>query len=151
MQTTVLVSSSSQQTHDLAKKIGRQLRGSEVIRLIGDLGAGKTAFVKGLAEGIASKDRVSSPTFTVSNVYQGDPLTIHHYDFYRITDLAIMQQELAEVLEDKQNVVVVEWGDGVTDVLPTEHLIIRFKVTSGEGRELNISLPESYNYIKDIS
>src|SRR5688572_15811906 len=82
-------------TENFAETIGSQLKGGEIIELIGDVGAGKTTFARGLARGVGSTDRVTSPTFTVSNVYESGRIILKHYDFYRLNDLAIIKNELA--------------------------------------------------------
>ena len=79
----------------LAEKIGRRVKGGETIELVSDLGGGKTAFVSGLAKGMGSRDSVSSPSFTLSNVYQADNISLHHFDFYRLSDPGILRDELA--------------------------------------------------------
>src|SRR6185295_7699766 len=113
-------STSLEDTLDLAARIGQNLKGGEVIELISDLGGGKTAFVKGLVSGMGSKDRVSSPSFTLSNQYSGNGLLLHHFDFYRLEEPGIMKQELAEILEDSNSVVAIEWAVVIEDVLPVE-------------------------------
>lgn len=128
-------------------KMGRRLRGGEAIELIGDLGAGKTAFVRGLAEGMGSKDSVRSPSFTISNRYRSGKLTMHHFDFHRLDDPGILRRELAEILSDPQAVAVVEWGDAVRNVLPHEHLTIRIAATGDESRDIRFSYPDSLGYL----
>lgn len=141
-------SSSSEKTEQLGRDIGARLRGGEVIELASDLGGGKTTFVRGLAAGMGSNDAVSSPSFTISQIYQTDDLTLHHYDFYRLPDAGLMQQELAEVLEDPQAVVVVEWAAVVENVLPAERVAVTIKALSDNDREFVIELPKSLAYLK---
>lgn len=128
-------------------KIGRKLRGGEAIELSGDLGAGKTAFMRGLAEGAGSKDDVRSPSFTLSNVYRAGKLDIHHFDFYRLEDPGIMRRELAETLEDPTAVVAVEWAAAVKSVLPGRRLTIRISATGDDGRRFELSYPPSLSYL----
>ena len=78
------------------EEIGRQISEGMVLELIGDVGAGKTTFTKGLAKGLGISETVQSPTFTISRVYEGEKLTLSHYDFYRLNDYGIMEMELAE-------------------------------------------------------
>jgi tRNA threonylcarbamoyladenosine biosynthesis protein TsaE len=141
-------SSSSASTEQLGHNIGTRLRGGEVIELASDLGGGKTTFVRGLAAGMGSDDAVSSPSFTISQVYQAGNLTLHHYDFYRLPDAGLMQQELAEVLEDPQAVVVVEWAGVVENVLPAERISVVIKPTGENAREFSVSLPQQFAYLK---
>ncbi|HEX5744437.1 MAG TPA: tRNA (adenosine(37)-N6)-threonylcarbamoyltransferase complex ATPase subunit type 1 TsaE [Candidatus Saccharimonadales bacterium] len=128
-------------------KIGHKLRGGEAIELIGDLGAGKTAFVRGLAKGMGSDDTVRSPSFTISNRYRSGKLTMHHFDFHRLDGPGIIKRELAEILSDPRAVAVVEWGDAVRDVLPRKHLAIRITATGDESRDFEFSYPDSLGYL----
>jgi len=109
--------------------LGSRLQGGEVIELRSDLGGGKTTFVKGLAKGAGSKDNVVSPTFTLNRIYQAGRLQIHHFDFYRLNDAGILADQLAESLNDANNVVVVEWADVVTDVLPDSWISVELIAT----------------------
>lgn len=145
---TLQISATSlEQSLALAEVLGSACRGGEVIELISDLGGGKTTFVKGLARGIHSTDVVSSPSFTLSNVYAGTQLTIQHFDFYRLHEAGIMREELAEVMQDKTVITVVEWGDIVAEVLPAERLTIRILNTGESSRQFRFSAPESLKYL----
>jgi len=145
--TLQLASTSSDATEQLAEKLGRKLKGGEVIELISDLGGGKTTFTRGLGKGIDSPDRVVSPTFTVSKLYKGKKLEIHHFDFYRLADAGLMEHELHDIMGDPEVVVVVEWGDVVAHVLPDERLTIHLKSTGDESRQLVVTYPASLHYL----
>lgn len=135
----------------LAEQLGRRLKGGEVIELVSDLGGGKTTFVRGLVRGIGSDDQVSSPTFTLSNVYTGQKLTMHHFDFYRLAKAGIMREELAEVLNDPEVVTIIEWADIVHEVLPTERLTIHITATGETSRHYDITAGQSLQYlVKDL-
>jgi tRNA threonylcarbamoyladenosine biosynthesis protein TsaE len=131
----------------LGEKIGKRLRGGEVIELVSDLGGGKTSFVKGIAKGAGSEDIASSPSFTISNQYQAGELTLHHFDFYRLHDAGILKDEIADLLHDQRAVIIIEWGEIVRDVLPEERLRITFKNTGESSRTLNISCPPALRYL----
>ena len=131
----------------LAASIGSQLRGGEVIELTSDLGGGKTAFVRGLAQGMGSDDKVASPSFTISREYKARDLTLHHFDFYRLSSPGVVGRELAEMLEDPKAVVAVEWANIVEDVLPADKLSIRINTTGELSREFVISYPEKLAYL----
>ena len=146
-QTWQTASTSLDATLALAGRIGSRLRGGEIIELVSDLGGGKTAFVRGLAAGMGSRDPVRSPSFTLSHQYKAGKLTLHHFDFYRLAEPGIMSRELAEVLEDPEVVVAVEWGGIVEDVLPDERLTINIKVTGEDQRAIEFSYPENLNYL----
>lgn len=128
-------------------KMGRKLRGGESIELIGDLGAGKTAFVRGLAKGMGSSDPVRSPSFTVSNQYRAGKLTMHHFDFHRLDAPGIIKRELAEILENPQAAIAVEWGGTVKDVLPHERMVIRITATGENSRQFEFSYPDNLSYL----
>lgn len=125
--------------------LGSRLRGGEVIELRSDIGGGKTTFARGLAKGAGSKDRVSSPTFTLSRIYKTQNFEIHHFDFYRLEDPGILADQLAEAVSD-DNVVIVEWADIVKDVLPERRISIEFKPTaaSPDERQITFFYPENY-------
>jgi tRNA threonylcarbamoyladenosine biosynthesis protein TsaE len=145
-------SNSSENTEQLAEKIGRALRGGEVIELISDLGGGKTTFVRGLARGAGSTDKVTSPTFTVSKVYGVGTFHIHHFDFYRLQEAGIMADELAEIIQDGIDVIVVEWGDVVQHVLPETRLTIRIRQTPEGTRDITLDAAPALDYlIKAVS
>lgn len=110
---------------ELAEQIGRQLVGGEVIELIGDVGAGKTTFTKGLAKGLDINETIQSPTFTISREYDArDGLRLSHYDFYRLQDAGIMADELHETVTDPRSITVVEWAEVVDDVLPKKRITV---------------------------
>ena len=134
-------------TEDFARGFGAALRGGEVIELIGDVGAGKTTFVRGMAAGMGSGDKVTSPTFTVSQVYEAGDKELHHYDFYRISDYEIIRQELKEVLESTASIIVMEWAQELAESLGDGHVRIQFIVTGEDSRKLVMTLPRKYNYL----
>jgi tRNA threonylcarbamoyladenosine biosynthesis protein TsaE len=112
------------------------------------LGGGKTTFVRGLARGIGSKDRVASPTFTISRVYQAaDDKQLHHFDFYRLNEAGIIAAELAEVVDDPDNVTVIEWGEIVHNVLPAKRLTIEITRTGDDTRTISVNYPDSLEYL----
>jgi len=127
--------------------IGLQLQGGEVIDLIGDLGCGKTTFVRGLAKGLGSSAMVSSPTFKINNVYAGSKLRLQHFDFYRLAEPGILTSELAEILLEPDIVVVIEWSDIVRTQLPKKQLAITFTQTADKVRRLDFLYPKSLSYL----
>ena len=124
------------------------MRGGETIELVSDLGGGKTTFVRGLARGMGSADRVASPTFTISKIYDlPEQKQIHHFDFYRLAEPGIIADELAEVLEDPSATVVVEWADIVHDVLPQERLSVYIRQNPAGVREITFRYPETLSWL----
>ncbi len=129
---------STEEMIEFGREIGSNLEGGSVLELIGDVGAGKTTFTKGLALGLGVFETVQSPTFTISRVYEGDNLTLSHYDFYRLNDYGIMKMELAENLSDPQNITVVEWAGELADILPKKHLRLIFESVSEDKRLVKV-------------
>lgn len=142
-------SESSEATEEIGRRIGTNLKGGEIIELISDLGGGKTTLVRGIAEGLGSQDKVSSPTFTISKEYSAKNNHIVHYDFYRLSDPGIMSHELAESLHDPSSIVIIEWADIVKDILPENRLTITIYAVSEHERTLRFKVSHSLDYVLD--
>ena len=114
---------SAAETEALGERLASRLTGGEVIAYTGDLGAGKTAFTRGLARGLGITDRVTSPTFTIVNEYDGGRLPLFHFDMYRLSS----SDELYDIgWEDylaRGGVCAVEWSEIVSDALEENELI----------------------------
>ncbi len=108
------VSNAPEQTFELGEKLGETLRGGEAVMLSGGLGAGKTLFTKGILNALEyDVDEVTSPSFTLVNLYKTEKFDVYHIDFWRIeenTDAAFAVG-LHEIVEDKTAVVVIEWAE----------------------------------------
>ena len=146
------MSNSAADTEAIASAIGKRLRGGEVIDLIGDMGCGKTTFVRGLAKGLGCQATVNSPTYKINNVYSGQKLQLHHFDFYRITEPGILLSELAEIMTEPDIVTIIEWSDVVHDLLPKKQLAITFTQAADNQRRLHLVCPASLSYtLKELS
>lgn len=122
------------------ERLGRSLNGGEMIELIGDVGAGKTTFVRGVARGMGVSETVQSPSFTINRVYDADRgLRLVHYDFYRLSDAGIMADELAETIDDPTAVVIVEWAGAVDEILPIDRLTIAIESPTELSRSITVS------------
>ena len=114
------VTHSVKETEKLAAALAEKLKGGEVILLNGRLGAGKTAFTKGLAKALGIKGNVTSPTFTIMKEYRSEKFNLCHFDMYRIESSDELEElGLRELLYDDKNVCVIEWNkfDGLRDVI----------------------------------
>lgn len=124
------LTSSEQETEALGQRLGEVLTPGSVVAFTGDLGAGKTAFTRGLARGLGISDRVTSPTFTIVNEYEGGRLPLFHFDLYRLGG----EEELFDIgWEDylaRGGVCVVEWSENVPGALDGE--TIRVDIRRGE-------------------
>jgi tRNA threonylcarbamoyladenosine biosynthesis protein TsaE len=139
---------------DLGAKLGALLRGGEIIELVGDVGAGKTTFTKGLARGMSVDEDVQSPSFTISRVYDApNGLRLAHYDFYRLHNAGIMADDLRETLGDAITVTVIEWAEIVSGVLPEDRLTLLISSTSEDDRrvELKVDGPTSRKLMEQLA
>lgn len=141
------------ETQELAKRIGTLVTEGTVIALIGDLGSGKTAFVQGLAQGleVPSNYYVTSPTFTLINVYPGR-CRLFHVDLYRINSVFEAEEiGLYEIL-DGSGIIAIEWAERLPDALPAEHLRIQFEILENESRKISMLAygSQANNLLKDI-
>lgn len=134
---------------ELGAKLGANLKGGEVIELISDLGGGKTTLTTGVVSGAGSEDLAASPSFTISYLYSAPHFNIHHFDFYRLSDPGVVKLSLAEAISEKNDVIIVEWGDIVADVLPEKRIIIKLKAVAEkqDSRLITIEAPENLNYM----
>jgi tRNA threonylcarbamoyladenosine biosynthesis protein TsaE len=123
---TVLARTTSvDDTRAFAGALATLVRPGDVILLSGEMGAGKTAFTQGLGASLGVTERITSPTFTIAQTYEGGRLRLHHLDVYRLEHLhEALDIGLAEMVDDGA-VVVIEWGDAVVPVLPADFLEIR--------------------------
>lgn len=122
---------------EYGEKLGAKLKAPVVLELLGDVGAGKTTLVRGIAKGLGIAEDVTSPSFTISKEYQGEKYRLVHYDFYRLGDPGIMSEDLAEAISDSSTITIIEWGNSIQDVLPENHKIIEIKYIDENTRELN--------------
>lgn len=112
------------QTQELAAALAALCGAGDLLLLVGDLGAGKTAFTQGFGRGLDVEDPITSPTFTLANEYQGR-LLVHHLDVYRIEQLDEVRDLAIPELLDGQAVTLIEWGDQILPALPGEYLEVR--------------------------
>ena len=147
------ISKNEKDTFNFAKKFAGQLQGGEVLCLIGDLGAGKTAFTKGLAAGLGIKNTITSPTFVLMKNYKvtsSSPLRkgrlggvnikhLAHIDAYRLSGGEHLFGIGAEdYFNHPECVTVIEWADRVKDIWPEKVIKIEFKIGKGDKREIKI-------------
>ena len=134
-----LVSSSHQQTDRLGQVLGRTLRGGETIALYGPIGAGKTALVRGIAQGLgASPAAVTSPTFVVIHEYQGR-LPLAHVDLYRIRSPHELESTGLIEYFSGQTVTAIEWADKGLTALPQDRIEITLNHRATRGRTIQLS------------
>ncbi len=131
----VLSSSSEQETVMLGRTFALSCQPNDFVALFGDMGSGKTVFMRGFVSKLIPEARVSSPTYAILNVYEGKHCQINHFDMYRITsedDLYSTGYE--EIIQN--GITVCEWSENILDFLPDVYWKITFRKTGECGREL---------------
>ena len=133
----IITANSEEETVAAGEALTKKLAPGDVVALYGDLGAGKTQFVRGLARGLGLKARVSSPTFTIVNEYLG-PVPLFHFDMYRLSDA----EELFEIgWEDyltRGGICAVEWSENAEGAFPPEHYEVKIEKSGENSREITI-------------
>lgn len=118
----IIESHSAAETADLGQKLGSLALPGQVYTLNGNLGTGKTVFTQGMAKGLGITEPVSSPTFTIVQVYEGGRLPFYHFDVYRIEDIDEMEEIGYDDYFFGHGVTIIEWADVIRELLP-EHVI----------------------------
>jgi tRNA threonylcarbamoyladenosine biosynthesis protein TsaE len=135
-----IITNNEEETGELAREFAGVLGGGEIIALTGELGAGKTAFTKGLALGIGVDNTVTSPTFVIMKVYPAKKLNIRHFvhiDAYRLNsgeDLTAIGA--VEYFNRKDSIVIIEWPEKIKDILPQKYLSITIEHLDENKRKI---------------
>ena len=133
--TLAIRAESEAETRAIGRRLASMLHPNDIVLLAGELGAGKTAFVAGLGEGLGIDEPVTSPSFILSRRYDGGFIPLVHADAYRLNSLNEFD-DLGVFEEAKDAVLVVEWGDAVSPAVETDHLLIEIQVSNGSTRIL---------------
>jgi tRNA threonylcarbamoyladenosine biosynthesis protein TsaE len=129
---------SESETESLGRALGETLTPGAVLALFGGLGAGKTAFVRGVARGLGIASRVSSPTFTVVNEYPGK-IPLFHFDMYRLQSADELFELGWDDYLERGGVAAVEWSENAADCLPPDAASVRLTHTGGDTRRIEIT------------
>jgi tRNA threonylcarbamoyladenosine biosynthesis protein TsaE len=151
MLTTSFTCESPDQTFQLGRLVGEKAQPGDVWVLTGDLGAGKTHFVKGLAQGVGFEGLVNSPTFALQHIYEGR-LPLYHFDWYRLNGPREVQDLGWEEWLSREGLVAVEWGDKFKELLPVRAIKLTFEVLSPESRRVHVAAeaPESIPRVEEL-
>jgi tRNA threonylcarbamoyladenosine biosynthesis protein TsaE len=133
-----LTSKSAAETRRLGRRLARLLRPSDVVLLLGPLGAGKTALAQGVGTGLRAETPVASPTFVLLARHQGET-RLYHADLYRLNSPEEVE-DLALAEQAADGVLLVEWPERGLDVLPAEHLLVRLEPVDGAPNERRITI-----------
>ena len=136
------ITHSETETEALGEKLAPRFRPGDVVALYGDLGAGKTAFVRGMARGLKSPNRVTSPTFTIVNEYEGE-IPLFHFDMYRLGGA----DELFGIGWDdylaRGGICVVEWSENVEDIFDGTEYSVTIEKLSEDDRKITVTAPSA--------
>ena len=124
---------SPEETYELGRKIGLQARPGQVYTLTGDLGVGKTVFTQGVAAGLGITEPVSSPTFTIVQVYEEGRLPFYHFDVYRIGDIEEMEEIGYDDYFFGKVICLIEWAELIEEILPDDRISITIEKDLAQG------------------
>lgn len=129
----IIETNSEKETYAFGLELGKKAHAGQVYTLVGDLGVGKTVFTKGLARGLDILEPVSSPTFTIVQVYEDGRLPFYHFDVYRIGDVEEMDEIGYEDYVYGQGVSLIEWANLIEEILPEHYTEIRIEKDLDKG------------------
>jgi tRNA threonylcarbamoyladenosine biosynthesis protein TsaE len=132
------ISNSPDETESFGRQLAKDLKAGDILALTGDLGAGKTQFVKGLAAGLEVATTATSPTFTLIHEYSGGRLPIYHFDFFRIEDRSSAERLGLDEYFFGDGVSVVEWADRFSELIPQNARWISFETKSETQRAITV-------------
>ena len=142
----IIESNKEQDTYDLGYELGQHAKPGQVFTLVGDLGVGKTVFTKGLAAGLGITEPVSSPTFTIVQVYDEGRLPFYHFDVYRIGDIEEMEEIGYDDYFFGQGICLIEWADLIEEILPEKLIKVTIEKDLEKGfdyRRITVIGPEN--------
>ena len=129
----IIETRSAEETYQLGIEIGQKATKGQVYTLVGDLGVGKTVFTQGLAKGLSIEEPISSPTFTIVQVYDEGCLPFYHFDVYRIGDISEMDEIGFEDYVSGEGVSLIEWANLIEEILPEERISITIEKDLEKG------------------
>lgn len=129
----IIENRSPEETFELGKKIGEAAKPGQVYTLNGDLGVGKTVFTQGVAAGLGITEPVSSPTFTIVQVYEEGRLPFYHFDVYRIGDIEEMEEIGYDDYFFGEGICLIEWAELIRDILPEKRIEITIEKDLTQG------------------
>ena len=143
-----IITNTPEETKNFAYKLASKLKGNEILSFYGDLGVGKTTFIRGLASFFGLENLVSSPTFSLVNEYQNANAKIYHFDMYRIHSFEDLESTgFFDYLDN--GIFLIEWSENIEEHLPKNAIKIKIeKINSEDGRIITI---EGENYIENFS
>jgi tRNA threonylcarbamoyladenosine biosynthesis protein TsaE len=133
-----LISNSPSETEAIGRQLAKNINAGSVLALKGDLGSGKTSWVKGLVAGLGSHVDVTSPTFTILHEYEGGRLPVYHFDFFRMEDRQSIERLGIDDYLFGDGVTVIEWADRFSEFIPEQACWILFETKSETQRAITV-------------
>lgn len=128
-----MITNNSQETREFAQKLAKQVKPGTIIALTGPLGAGKTVFAQGLAQGLGIRENMRSPTFLLVKNFNN----FYHIDCYRLKNSEdLVKLGFREILRNKNNIIAIEWADKIRDILPKRTIWVKMKSLEENKREI---------------
>lgn len=134
-----IITDSPESTIDAGRNFGKILKKGDFVAFSGDLGAGKTTFIRGIAEGLELGDVVSSPTFAIVNEYRGGKIPVFHFDMYRIIGEDALESTGFYDYPLEDSVFLVEWSENIKNEIPENAIFVDIKFIDENSREIDIS------------
>lgn len=139
-----IISKSSGQTQKIATNLAQSLKRGRIIAFEGNLGAGKTTFIQGLAHGLGVKEKISSPTFVIFKKYkvthQENIKWLYHFDLYRINNIdEVIDLGLEDIIKEEKSIIAIEWAEKIKKILPKDVLQIKIKNINKNKRKFIFS------------
>lgn len=131
--TRIIETNGERETFELGLEMGRSAKSGQVYTMVGDLGVGKTVFTKGFAQGLGIEEPISSPTFTIVQVYEEGRMPFYHFDVYRIGDVEEMDEIGFEDYIYGDGVSLIEWANLIEEILPEDYTEIRIEKNLENG------------------
>jgi conserved hypothetical nucleotide-binding protein len=142
MAQSTYITQSQEETFAIGVELGKKAKPGDIFALIGDLGTGKTILAKGIAKGLGIDEEITSPTFTLLEVYES-PISLYHFDLYRISNNAELENLFFEEYWFGDGVSVIEWADRAVKRLPEDIYIITLEYIDNNRRKITVEYPAS--------
>ena len=150
-ETMIFITKSTDETIKLGMNFGKVLKPFDVVSVVGELSAGKTHFIKGIAKALKIKDEITSPTFTIVNEYSGN-INLNHFDFYRLKN----EEDLLNIGFDeyiyKDSISVIEWANLIPSCLPENYMEVKINIIGEQEREISFNgVGNKYKFLKGVN
>lgn len=138
----IYITESAEETEKIGMEIGRNAKNGDVIALSGELGTGKTALTRGIAEGLGITEDITSPTFSLMEIYEGSK-TLYHFDLYRIEDDREFDNLCFEEYWENEGISVIEWAERASGRLPEARIQIKIEYINSTNRRITVEYPDN--------